>query len=231
MRGQERRTAVLDTLSPFQRRLAGASLIAFVGFLYVQDVLDPTDGIENAGRIAAAADHPNRLFAAATFLILSSAFMLPSIAVVVALVRERGKWLAWIGGGLALLGALGHVGVAAYYATLSALSGGDAAEMSAFLDRLDDSATAGVVIVPAIAGFALGVFALGFALARSRVLPVWTATLPALALAIEAAQVQPWPQLDLAQTIAVLPFVWLAVRLFEPPEIATAHVARAELEA
>ena len=53
----------------------------------------------------------------------------------------------------------------------------------------------------------------------------------ALALAIEAAQVQPWPQLDLAQTIAVLPFVWLAVRLFEPTEIATARVARAELEA
>jgi hypothetical protein len=227
----EMRTASFDSLSRLQRRLAGASLIAFVGFLYAQDVLDPTDGVDNAGRIAAAAAHSNRLFAAAAFLIVSSAFLLASIAVVLALVRERGKWLAWIGGGLAVLGALGHVGVAGYYATLSALPDGDAAEMNALLDRLDESATAGIVIVPAIAGFALGVSALGFALARSRVLPAWAAALPAFAFAIEVAQVEPWPQLDLAQTIAVLPFVWLAVRLFDIPEVPAAHAARAELEA
>ena len=221
---------MIDALSPLQRRLAGASLIAFVGLLYVQDVLDPTDAVDNAERIAAAAAHPNRLFAAATFLILSSAFMLPAIAVVVALVRERAKWLARIGGGLAVLGALGHVGVATYYAMLSALSKGDRAEMTAFLDRLDESATAGVVLVPAIAGFALGVFALGFALARSRVLPAWAAALPALAFAIEVAQVEPWPQLDLAQTIAVLPFVWLAARLLDIQAVHAAPAARAELE-
>jgi hypothetical protein len=38
--------------------------------------------------------------------------MIPSISVVVALVREWGKWLARIGTGLGVLGALGHVAVA-----------------------------------------------------------------------------------------------------------------------
>ncbi len=219
---------MLDILSPLQRRLAGASLIAFVGLLYAQDLVDPTDGVDNSGRIAAVAAHPDRLLAATVFLILSSAFMLPAIAVVVALVRERGKWLARIGGGLAVLGALGHVGVAAYYAALSALPGGDPAEMTAYLDRLDSSTTAGIVIVPAIAGFALGVFALGFALARSRVLPAWAAAVPGLALAIEIVHVQPWPQVDLAQTIAVLPFVWLAYRLFDIPQAAAGRAHRAQ---
>jgi hypothetical protein len=217
---------MLDALSPLQRRLSGAGLIAFVGLLYAQDMVDPTDGVDNAGRVAAVTAHPDRLFAATVFLILSSAFLLPSIAVVVALVRERGKWLARIGGGLAVLGALGHVGVAAYYAALSALPGGDVAQMTAFLDRLDGSATAAVVIVPAIAGFGLGVFALGFALARSRVLPVWAAVVPALGLVIEIVHVQPWPQLDLAQTIAVVPFVWLAVRLFDIPQAGGEPAAR-----
>jgi hypothetical protein len=218
---------MLDILSPLQRRLAGASLIAFVGLLYAQDLVDPTDGVDNDGRIAAVAAHSDRLLAATVLLILSSAFMLPAIAVVVALVRERGKWLARIGGGLAVLGALGHVGVAAYYAALSALPGGDPAEMTAYLDRLDSSTTAGIVIVPAIAGFALGVFSLGFALARSRVLPAWAGAVTGLALAIEIAHVQPWPQIDLAQTVAVLPFVWLAYRLFDIPQAAAERAPRA----
>jgi len=206
-------TTVLSTL---QRRLAAISLLAFVVLLYAQDAIDPTDGVENAERIAMAAAHPDRLFAATALLFLSSVFMVPSIAVVVALVRERGKWLAWIGAGLGVLGALGHVAVATYYAVLSAVPAGDEAEMNALLERLDSNAAAGILIVPAIAGFALGVFLLGFALARSRVLPVWAAAVTGLAVVIEVAHVQPWPHIHLAQTIAVMPFVWLAVRLLEP---------------
>lgn len=205
---------MLDLLSPLQKRLAGASLAAFVGLLIAQDVVDPTDQAEsNADRLAAAVEHPNRLLAATVLLVLSSAFMLPAIATVVAVVRDRGKWLAWVGGGLAVLGALGHVGVATYYAALSSLAGSDSGEMVAVLDRLDESATAGVVLVPAIAGFALGVFLLGFALARSRVLPAWVAAVTTSAIVLEAAQIQPWPVLHLAQTVAVVPFAWLAVLL------------------
>jgi hypothetical protein len=120
------------------------------------------------------------------------------------------------------------IGVAAYYAALSALPGGDPAEMTACLDRLDSSTTAGIVIVPAIAGFALGVFALGFALARSRVLPAWAGAATGLALAIEIVHVQPWPQIDLAQTIAVLPFVSLAYRLFDIPQVVAERSPRAQ---
>lgn len=205
---------MLDKLSPLQRRLAGVSLLAFVGLLLAQDAIDPTDRAEsNTDRLSAAADHPDRLLAATVLLVLSSAFMLTAIAAVAAIVRDRGKWLARIGGGLAALGALGHVGVATYYATLSGLPGGDETEMVAFLDRLDASATAGVVLAPAIAGFALGVFLLGLALARSRVLPAWAAGVTLAAIVLEAAQLQPWPVLHLAQTVAVVPFAWLAVRL------------------
>ena len=207
-----------DLLTPLQRRLAGASLAAFVGLLLAQDLVDPTDQAEgNADRLAAAADHPNRLLAAAVLLFLSSAFMLPAIATVVAIVRDRGKWLAWIGGGLAVLGALGHVGVATYYAALSALHAGDSGEMLAVLDRLDESPTAGVVLVPAIAGFALGVFLLGLALARSRVLPAWAAAVIVVAIVLEVAQLRPWAELHLAQAVAVVPFAWLAARLLGRP--------------
>lgn len=203
-------------LSSVHRRLAGISLIAFVALLCAQDAIDPTDGIGNTERVAVAASSSDRLFAATTLLFLSSVFMIPSIAVVVALVRGRGKWLAWIGAGFGVLGALGHVAVATYYAVLSALPAGNEAEMNALLDRLDSNAAAGILIVPAIAGFALGVFLLGFALARSRVLPLWAAAVTGLALVIEIVHVQPWPQMHLAQTIAMIPFVWLAMRLLDP---------------
>ena len=208
---------MLDVLTPLRRRLAAASLLAFVGLLIAQDLIDPTDRAgSNADRLGAAVDHPNRLLAATVLLFLSSVAMLPSIVAVLGAVHDRGRWLARIGAGLAVLGALGHVGVATYYAALSGLPGGDPEEMVAFLDRLDSSATAGVVLVPAIAGFALGVFLLGFALARSRVLPAWAAAITFAAVVLEAAQIQPWAPMHLAQTVAVVPFTWLAIRLLDP---------------
>ena len=173
-----------------------------------------------------------RWLAATVLLVLSSAVLLPAIAAILAVVWDRGKWLAWIGAGLATLGALGHVGVATYYAALSALPGGDREEMIAFLDRLDTRAAAGVVLVPAIAGFALGVFLLGFALARSRALPRWAALVTLAAIVLEAAQIQPWPQMHLAQTVAVVPLAWLAVRLLRAPGAERAREpARAAVEA
>ena len=216
---------MLALLSPLQRRLAGLSLIGFVAFLYAQDVIDPTDGLDNAARVAAAAEHPERVVAAAALLVASSAFMIPAIAAIVAIVRERGKTLAWLGAGLALLGALGHAAVAGFYAALSGLPGGDRREMTAVLDRIDESAAAGVVILPAIAGFALGVFVLVLALARARVLRAWVALVPPVSVAIQLAGLQPWAQLDLAQTIGVLPFLWLGARLLTTPAVGAAPKA------
>jgi hypothetical protein len=65
-----------SALSSLQRRLAGIALIAFVALLYAQHAIDPTDGVENAERIAMAAENSGRLFAATALLFLSSVFML-----------------------------------------------------------------------------------------------------------------------------------------------------------
>ena len=35
------------------------------------------------------------------------------------------------------------------------------------------------------------------------------------AIVVEAVHIQPWPPMHLAQTIAVVPFAWLAIRLLD----------------
>ena len=201
----------IRSLTP--QRLTAAALIGFVVTLEAQDLVDPTDRAEGAERIAAVAAHPGRLLLAALLLIASSALLIPSIVAIVRRITTRGRTLARTGAVLATLGALGHAAVAGYYGVLAGAPGGDPREMTELLDRIDHSAAAGAVILPAIAGFALGCFVLVLALARSGLLPRWVAVVPLASIVVQAVGFKPWAQIDLSQAVAVMPFAWLGVRL------------------
>lgn len=197
------------------RIFRGLSPVAFAATVYAAGAIDPIGDAKNPERVSAAAAHGGRLALAALLLLLSSALFVPTIVTIMRAVRDRGRVLVWIGGVCGVLGALGHAALVGYYAVLSQTPDGDRAQMVALLDRIDSSTIAGLVAVPAIAGFALGVWFLVLALARSRVLPAWVALFTLASIALEISGVEPFPSIHLAEIVGVLPIAWFGVRLLD----------------
>jgi hypothetical protein len=91
----------------FRRTLTGLSLIAAPLVLLVVWVALPDLPDDPTAMFAAIA--ANRKCTMALLLILSSVLFLPAVIGLIHLLRDRGVVLGHLGGGLALLGALGHI--------------------------------------------------------------------------------------------------------------------------
>ena len=170
----------------FRQRVAGISLIGFGATLVAQDLVGARTPSEAAGQYAAVAAERGGTVASSLFLLVSSILLVPMVFGILHLVRERGVTLAHIGGGLAILGALGHVAVMTYQLALVEMTRvGDREAMIALIDRLSNSTTVGLVVFPMILAFALGLLLLSIALWRARVVQGWAAVLVLVAVAID----------------------------------------------
>src|SRR5579862_87081 len=111
-----------NTITRYRTLATGAAILAFVVALEVEDLVDPTNAGSTAQRLHDAAAHPIRLAAAAALLFLSSALLIPTIATLRSLVRQRLKGHRLISAAAAIwtIGALGHATVVGYYAVLAA---------------------------------------------------------------------------------------------------------------
>jgi len=93
----------------FRRTLTGLSLIAAPLVVLVFWVALPDLPDDPAAMLAASAANRERTMVAALLLMLSSVLFLPAFFGLIHLLRDRGVVLGHVGGGLALLGALGHI--------------------------------------------------------------------------------------------------------------------------
>lgn len=214
---------VTSSMNHFRRLAAGVAMIGFVVTLELEDLVDPTNFGSTSERLQRVAEHPTRLVAASALLFLSSALLIPTLAILRKLVREhrRGHRLMAAATAVWTLGALGHATEVGYYAVVGAAAGHQTPQVLATLNGAGSDA-AGAVIGIGIACFALGCFLTLAALVRSGIARPW------LLLAIVAGIAgQPLGKavgirgFDLGQLAAVAPLVWLGWRLAISPNTTT----------
>ena len=156
------------------RRLTGGiALIAFSALLVPQALIDPAAGGSGATMFEAATDHRAALLGSAALLVVSGLLTVPAAMAVLHQARDRGAALANAGAAAAVLGGFGHVGIGFFYVMSAALPGGDRAEMTGYVDRLNESTALAVMAFPLITCFAVGVLLLPWAAFRAGLVGRW----------------------------------------------------------
>jgi hypothetical protein len=167
-----------------RRHTCGAALILFPALLVVEGLLDPAAGGTGDVMYRVATQRTGGLTASAALLMVSGILMVPAAAGLLRQARDRGSALANAGAALAVLGGFGHAGIASFYLFALGLAGGDRGEMVAYVDRVNAEVALGVIALPLILSFGLGVTALAWAAWRSGIIGWWG---PAAVTAVVAA--------------------------------------------
>jgi hypothetical protein len=169
----------------FRRTLTGLSLIAAPLVYLVAIVALPDLPDDPTAMLAAIAANRERTVVAALLLMLSSVLFLPAFVGLIHLLRDRGVVLGHLGGGLALLGALGHIAVATHWLVYvqMTMGGADQTQMVALMNRIEGD-PAWLPITPTLAGIDIGFLLLGIGLWRARVVPRWAAAGIVLAIVL-----------------------------------------------
>jgi hypothetical protein len=200
----------------FRRHVAGISLIGFAAMLLAQDLVGARTPSDAAGQYAAVAAERGGTIASSLFLLVSSIFLVPAVFGILHLIRGRGVTLAHIGGGLAILGALGHVAVMTYQLVLVEMTRiGDREAMVALIDRLSNSTAVGFVVFPMILAFAFGLLILSIALWRARIVQGWAAALVLVAVILDVGAPDGAPAgVSIAkQLLAFAAFAYVGLRI------------------
>jgi hypothetical protein len=156
-----------------RRVTSGLGLIGFSALLVVQGPLDPAG---DAGFYETSVGHPGLMTASALVLLASAVFNVPAIGAIIHQARDRGSLLAHLGGLFALLGALGHVGLATVGLIMRSMAGGDPAQMRGFEDRLDGD-PALLVFTVLLTSFGVGLALLAWAAWRAGLIGWWAPAL------------------------------------------------------
>jgi hypothetical protein len=169
----------------FRRTLTGLGLIAAPLVLLVSLGALPDLPEDPTAMLAAIAANRERTMVAALLLMLSSVLFLPAFVGLIHLLRDRGVVLGHLGGGLALLGALGHIDLATHWLVYVQMTtgGADQAQMAALINRIQgDPALSPIMLT--YAGIDIGLLLLGIGLWRARVVPRWAAAGIVLAIVL-----------------------------------------------
>jgi hypothetical protein len=164
--------AIRDRLN---RMLVGGSLIVAPLVIVAQEWIAPEPGGEReAGDVLAAiAAHPGRYEAAMLLGILAAILLIPALAGLALAIRDRSVLLAWFGGILGVIGAVGFAcqnAISLGFLELAAAEG-ERARMVTLYEGVRGS-TAGLVIeLLFIGGLFLGLILLAAAVWRSALAP------------------------------------------------------------
>ena len=163
--------SLVSNAPALRRRACALALPAFPLALLVGAFVAPTESIENADQLRAAAAHPGRWQGAALLELLAAVLIPLGVAGVVHLVRRRGATLAHVA---ALLGGLGTIGMASIgfrHLFLYGLTATDEASALNVMDRLDGHA--GALAMPLMIAAPLCWIVLAGAAARAGLVSRW----------------------------------------------------------
>ncbi len=123
----------------FRRRAAALALPGIPLALFIGSLIAPTDSIDNAPQLRAAAAHGARWDAAAVCELIAAALFPLAAAGVARAARERGATLATFGAAIAGLGSIGMAGIGFRHLFIYGLATAPQPTALHALDRVDNS--------------------------------------------------------------------------------------------
>jgi hypothetical protein len=163
--------ALISNAPALRRRACALALPGIPLALLVGSLVAPTESIDNADQLRAAAAHAGRWQASALLELLAAALFPLAAAGVVHVVRRRGAGLAHAGAVLAGLGTLGMTSIALRHLFIYGLTATDQASALRVLERLDDHA--GAIAMPLLLAGPLAWLVLSGAAARAGLVSRW----------------------------------------------------------
>lgn len=164
----------------FRRRTAGLCLLAAPAFVLASELASPNLSEHGRASLAVVATETGRLRLWVWLGMVAAVLLIPAVAGLVGLLRDRGVTLGHAGAALATIGAVGYAAHQALFLDLPTLVAGDRGQMAALYERQASYGEAGVLIfLVFLIPLFLGLILLTAALRRARVVPVW----PAVAIA------------------------------------------------
>ena len=201
--------SLISNAPALRRRACALALPGIPLALLAGALVSPTDSIDNAVQLRAAADHAGRWQGAAVLELLTAALFPLAAAGIVHVVRRRGSALAHVGAVAAGLGTLGMTSIALRHLFIYGLTAADRQGALHALDRLDNHA--GAIAFPLMVAGPLAWILLAGAAARAGLVPRWVV---GGAIAFAIADSLPIPAAEEIQSlIGVVAFGTIALRL------------------
>ena len=163
--------SLISNAPALRRRACALALPGIPLALLAATLVSPTESIDNAVQLRAAAAHAGRWQAAALLELLTAALFPLAAAGIVHLVRRRGSALAHVGAVAAGLGTLGMTSIALRHLYIYGLTAADRQGALHALDRLDNHA--GAIAFPLMVAAPLAWILLAGAAARAGLAPRW----------------------------------------------------------
>ncbi|HJQ42988.1 MAG TPA: hypothetical protein VJ831_07885 [Jatrophihabitantaceae bacterium] len=162
--------------------LVGAPIL-WLGAEAVSPKLDQAAG----DQLKVIAAHQDRWYGYTMLLALGTMLLVPAIAGIVRLTRERSTRLTYLGAALLGFGTLVAIGDATTQLVVWQMVGpkADRSQMAALLDRFDNAGGAGVFFGPGGIAFLVGTLLLSVAMVRTPELPRWAAVLFGVGLIVQ----------------------------------------------
>ncbi|HEV7708064.1 MAG TPA: hypothetical protein VGP16_07720 [Asanoa sp.] len=194
-------STIMSTAQRLRRHTMGAALILFPALLVVQASLDPGDGDTGDAAYAAASQHAASLATSAVLLLISGILMAPAVAGILHQARDRGSVLANLAAVTAVLGGFGHAAIAMYTLFTLPLTGGDPAQMAAYIERVNATPIINAVAFPLILCFALAVLTMAWAAWRAGLIGWWGPAVVTTLVLLHELLPDPPPAVDVVSMI------------------------------
>ena len=185
----------MTEISTRGRQAIATALVAAPLLLLAANVVHPSHGLDAESWLSSAAAGQTRFYAGHVLFLAAAAALILAVLGLVYTLRESRSALAWIGGGLTALGALGLTGLVSLDFVVWQMAGlpADRPEMLALLEKITASAAIFDVFYGLAAGLVAGPALVVLALYRVGAVPAWTLMLVSagLAGALAAVTIQP----------------------------------------
>ena len=190
---------MLSRADHVNRLIAGTCMVLSPLMLLISAIVMPSLSTNEGSQLATIADHPDRWFIAAAFLLGSLAFAVPAVLGLAHMLRERELWMSTFGAAAALIGILASVGaVAIGLVAWQMTQGGGPVQMTLLLERVHDTAGIWIPFTLCTFGVAIGFLLLAGGLAMAE------AVNPVVALLIAVGAICATIGYPLASTVLVL---------------------------
>ena len=153
----------------FRKMVAGACLIIAPLLFLASSIVMPGIDEDAGAYLANAADSPDAWYAMSLLALLSLVFVIPAALGLMHMLREREVAAGHVGGALVLAGVVALAAMTAVDMVVWQMTkGGDTAQMTALLDRVQNADGITVPLLGGAMAFALGWVVLAWGLVRAR---------------------------------------------------------------